>query len=144
LGDGPGLVGDGEAVTICKDMDFQGALRDGARRSAGALGLMLVPAWDFDADDWTHARMAILRGVEGGYAIVRAASNGLVTVSDARGRVLARRPSGAVGYASVVAAVPRGAGNTPYLRIGDAFGWIAGLAGVLLMAWSILAAPRRL
>ncbi|HET9798592.1 MAG TPA: hypothetical protein VFP90_11405, partial [Gemmatimonadaceae bacterium] len=113
----------------------------GAR--AGSLGLMFVPAWDFSADGWLHARMAIMRGVEGGYAIVRAASNGVLTVSDANGRVLAMRPSGRTSYASVVADVPMGTGSTPYLRIGDAFAWIVGAAGVVLAVWSVATVPRQ-
>jgi apolipoprotein N-acyltransferase len=134
IGGGPGLLSAGEAVAICKDMDFQATLRDDARAGPreGGIGLMLVPAWDFGAAGWLHARMAILRGVENGFAVVRAASNGLLTVSDAQGRVIARAPSGTTGYASVVAAVPRGAGPTPYVRFGDAFAWVAGLTGVML------------
>jgi hypothetical protein len=54
-------------------MDFQSTLLSDAFAGAfrGSLTLMLVPAWDFNADGWLHARMAVLRGVEGGYAIVR-------------------------------------------------------------------------
>ncbi len=49
---------------------------------------MYVPAWDFIKDDWLHSRMAILRGVENGYAIVRTARQGALTISDYRGKVL--------------------------------------------------------
>ena len=138
VGDGPGLLDAGESVAICKDMDFQQTLRGDAAAGAraGSLGLMLVPAWDFDADGWLHARMAVLRGVEGGYAIVRAAANGLVTVSDSRGRLLAARPSGKTTYESVVVDVPRGPGATPYVRIGDVFAWVIGVIGLALVAWS--------
>jgi len=120
-------------------MDFQGTLRRDAAAGAraGSLGLMLVPAWDFNADGWMHARMAVLRGVEGGYAIVRAAANGLVTVSDSRGRLLAARPSGKQTYASVVVDVPRGPGATAYVRIGDVFAWMIGLVGLALVGWSM-------
>jgi len=83
-----------------------------------------------------HARMAILRGVEGGYAIVRAAANGLVTVSDAQGRLRGVLPSGRKTYASVVVDVPLGPGATTYVRIGDVFAWIAGLIGLALLGWS--------
>jgi apolipoprotein N-acyltransferase len=140
VGSGPGLLDAGESVAICKDMDFQGTLRGDAAAGArtGSLGLMLVPAWDFNADGWLHARMAIMRGVEGGYAIVRAAANGLVTVSDARGRVLGARSSGKGTYASVVVDVPRGPGATMYVRIGDVFAWIAGLTGLALLAWGLV------
>lgn len=138
VGEGPGLLDAGEAVAICKDMDFQSTLRSDAAAGAraGSLGLMLVPAWDFNADGWMHARMAILRGVEGGYAIVRAAANGLVTVSDAQGRLLGAQPSGRKTYASVVVDVPLGPGATTYVRIGDVFAWIAGLIGLALLGWS--------
>lgn len=138
IGVGPGLLGAGEAVAICKDMDFQRTLRGDA--AAGSLGLMFVPALDFDADRWLHARMAVMRGVEGGYAIARAAANGLVTVSDSRGRVLASRRTRANAYESVVVDVPRGPGGTMYLRIGDVFGWLAALLGLGLVAWSVLRA----
>ena len=142
-GDGPGLLGTGESVAICKDFDFQRTLRLDAAASASASGLalMFAPAWDFGADGWLHARMAILRGVEDGFAVVRAASNGLLTVSDAQGRIRARRPSGVTQYASVIADVPLGTGPTLYVRIGDLFGWLAGAVGVLLVALS-LRAPR--
>ena len=144
VGSSPGLLGGGRAVTICKDLDFQGTLRGDARSAtdAGGMGVMLVPAWDFGADGWMHARMAIMRGVEGGYAIVRAAANGLVTISDAHGRVVTRRASGRDAYASVIADVPMGLGRTPYLRIGDAFAWLAGAAGLLIVLWSATHAER--
>jgi apolipoprotein N-acyltransferase len=104
--------------------------------------MMLVPAWDFHADDWLHARMALMRSVEGGYAMVRAAAGGLVTVSDARGRVIARDGSERDAYASVIADVPMGTGRTPYLRIGDAFAWLAGAAGLLVSAVECCARRR--
>jgi len=140
-GASPGLLGTGESVAICKDFDFQRTLRldAAAGAKAGGLGLMLAPAWDFGADGWLHARMAILRGVEGGYAIVRAASNGLLTISDAQGRVRARHASGSTRYASVIADVPLGTGPTLYVRIGDIFGWLAGAVGLLLVAFSLRA-----
>jgi len=138
IGASPGLLGGGRAVAICKDLDFQRTLRGDARSAtdAGGMGVILVPAWDFNADGWVHARIAIVRGVEGGYAIVRAAANGLVTISDANGRVLASRASGRDAYASVIADVPMGAGHTLYLRIGDLFAWLAGGAGLLVALWS--------
>ena len=143
IGAGSGLLGDGKAVVICKDLDFQATLRRDAADGADAGGVRVVfaPSWDFGADGWLHARMAILRGVEGGYAVVRAASNGLVTVSDAQGRVRTRRASGATRYVSAIADVPLGPGATLYVRIGDVFGWLAGAAGLLLLAMSVRAVP---
>jgi apolipoprotein N-acyltransferase len=145
VGESAGVLGAGRAVAICKDLDFQRTLRSDATAAsnAGGLGMMLVPAWDFHADDWLHARMAMMRSVEGGYAMVRAAAGGLVTVSDARGRVIARDASERDAYASVIADVPMGTGRTPYLRIGDAFAWLAGAAGLLVVLFSAARAKRR-
>jgi len=120
-------------VAICKDMDFPALGRDypGVR-------VMLVPAWDFGVDGYLHSRMAMLRGVENGYTIVRSARNGLLTVSDRYGRVIAQHASGNPGVLTAYA--PLGApGPTLYERIGDSFGWaMCGLA-LLLMALSIVA-----
>jgi apolipoprotein N-acyltransferase len=50
---------------------------------------VLVPAWDFTLDGWLHDRMAVMRGVESGFTVVRAAKQALLTVSHDRGRILA-------------------------------------------------------
>ncbi len=110
-------------IAICKDMDFPGLGRDYAELE---MRMMLVPAWDFRRDGWLHSRMAILRGVEGGYTIVRAARNGLLTISDRYGRVLYQTASSARPYASIVENAPLGTGReTIYGAAGDLFGWIA-------------------
>jgi apolipoprotein N-acyltransferase len=57
-------------LEICKDMDFP---RLSQEYSDDGIGLLLVPAWDFVDDGWLHGRMAILRGVEGGFSIARSA-----------------------------------------------------------------------
>jgi apolipoprotein N-acyltransferase len=143
IGNGPGLLGNGRAVAICKDFDFQSTLRHdvAAAESRGGLEVMAAPAWDFDADGWLHARMAVLRGVEGGYAVVRAAGNGLLTVSDSRGRLRARSASGVGRYASIVVDVPRGPGTTPYAHVGDVFVWLTGGVGLGLLLWSVRVRP---
>jgi apolipoprotein N-acyltransferase len=128
-------------VAICKDMDFPTLGRDypGVR-------VMLVPAWDFGVDGYLHSRMAMLRGVENGFTIVRSARNGLLTVSDRYGRVIAQHASGAPGVLTAYA--PLGApGPTLYERVGDAFGWAMCALALLLMALSLLgrrpAAPQK-
>jgi apolipoprotein N-acyltransferase len=95
-----------------------------------------VPAWDFAVDGWLHSRMAVLRGVEGGFAVARAARGGRLTLSDDRGRILAEADSAAAEVASVLAPVPPGAGGTLHARLGDAFAWLccAVLAGLLALA----------
>lgn len=119
-------------VAVCKDMDFPAL-----GRGYAGIDVMLVPAWDFTEDAWIHSRIAILRGVESGYAIVRSARSGVLTVSDAYGRVTAEAPSGP--QTAYNAEVPLGGpGPTLYARIGDAFGWACAALALLLIGWGAL------
>jgi len=117
------------ATAICKDMDFPGLSRQYAQRGAA---LMFVPAWDFIVDDWLHGRMAILRGVENGFAIARSAKQGLMTITDNRGRVLAQQHS-SVGMATLLGEITVAPELTLYARFGDWFGWIVIISTALLL-----------
>ena len=127
-------------IAICKDMDFPRLGREYSRQD---VRLMLVPAWDFGRDNWQHSRVAILRGVEGGYTIARAAKEGFLTLSDSYGRVLYQAPSTNRPYASLVAKVPVGTGETLYALIGNTFGWLALVLGVALGVAAPAMAARR-
>ena len=118
-------------VEICKDMDFTPLSRDYGRLGAG---LMLVPAWDFVLDRFQHGHIAVMRGVEDGFSIARAARDGYLTVSDNRGRILAETRSNSSSFATLLADVPTTHDSTIYLRFGDWFSWltIAILAGTLV------------
>jgi apolipoprotein N-acyltransferase len=142
-----GLIGGGQAVEICKDMDFERMLRSDMRSDVrgGVVRILAVPANDFIKDDWMHARMAMMRGVENGFALVRSASNGIATVSDAQGQVLASARTYKPGLTVIRAAVPLGPGPTLYTRIGDVFAWVClALAAVLLaMGFAVRNGARR-
>jgi apolipoprotein N-acyltransferase len=127
-------------IAICKDMDFPRLGREYSRQD---VRLMLVPAWDFGRDNWQHSRVAILRGVEDGYTIARAAKDGFLTLSDSYGRVLYQAPSSNRPYASLVAKVPVGTGETPYALVGNTFGWLALILGVALGVVAPTMAARR-
>jgi apolipoprotein N-acyltransferase len=117
-------------VAICKDMDFPPLGREyGAR----GVGLLVVPAWDFDVDGWYHSRMAIMRGVESGYSIARVAKLGLQTVTDTRGRLLVDRVGSADGFVVSEAKVPAAHADTIYGRWGDWFAWVA----IGCLAWTL-------
>ncbi|HWA91343.1 MAG TPA: nitrilase-related carbon-nitrogen hydrolase [Rhizomicrobium sp.] len=137
----PALVlANGTGVEICKDMDFQRMIR--ADEVATHPRLLAVPAWDFGADDWSHARVAVLRSVENGVPMARAARDGLLLLNDRYGRVLAVRKTGG-DFVTLTGDLPldgRG-GNTVYDRIGDAFGWGSVALSLLLLG---LAFSRRL
>jgi apolipoprotein N-acyltransferase len=101
---------------------------------ADGIGLLLVPAWDFILDGWLHGRMAIMRGVESGFTIARAAKQGELTVTDDRGRLLADWNQGGNQFVSISADAPVRHDSTLYVRWGDWFAWtvIAALAFLLL------------
>ena len=127
-----GFLGGAYATQICKDMDFPGTVRSTAEHG---VRLMIVPANDFGRDGWIHARMAIMRGVENGFAVLRSASNGLETVSDAQGRILASAPTSRAGMVTATADVPLGPGPTLYTRIGDVFAWLCAVLSLGVGAW---------
>jgi apolipoprotein N-acyltransferase len=117
-------------VAICKDMDFTPLAREYGR---AGVGLMLVPAWDFTLDRRWHGHMAVMRGVESGFAMVRSAKQGYLTVSDNRGRILAEMTSDAAPFAMLLADVPVTHDDTLYLVLGDWFAWLVlGVLGVVL------------
>jgi apolipoprotein N-acyltransferase len=109
-------------VAICKDMDFTPLSR---KYGKAAVGLMLVPAWDFNMDRGWHGHIAVMRGVEDGFSLVRAAKDGYLTVSDNRGRVVAETRSDAAPFATLLASVPAVHSATVYLLLGDWFAWLA-------------------
>ncbi|RUL75413.1 nitrilase-related carbon-nitrogen hydrolase [Dyella choica] len=119
-------------LAICKDMDFHDIGNAYATRHAQAL---LVPASDFIVDGWLHSRMAIMRGVESGFAIARAAHGGRLTLSDDRGRVVAEASSER-SDAELVGDLPLRETHTLYAQWGDWFAWLNLIA---LAAWLILA-----
>ena len=109
-------------VEICKDMDFTQPSRQYGQAGAG---LMLVPAWDFVGDYIEHGHIAIMRGVEGGFTVVRSAKRGSIYVSDDRGRILAEVKSDAAPFATLLASVPAVHDNTLFQLLGDWFAWVA-------------------
>lgn len=126
-----GWLGNGRAMEICKDMDFPDTIRSDA---AKGIRLMGVPAGDMGIDGWQHGIMSVMRGVEDGYSIVRAAHNGLVFASDAQGRLTALKRDAPTGLTMIVADLPLGSGPTFYTRIGNAFPWLCGLFALALAA----------
>jgi apolipoprotein N-acyltransferase len=108
-------------VAICKDMHFPTLGRSYARDGAQ---LMLVPALDFDVDDRMMAAVTAMRGIEGGYAVARAARHGLSFVSDPYGRIVAEQRSGAATVTLISRAPLALSTQTFYARAGDLFGWV--------------------
>jgi apolipoprotein N-acyltransferase len=121
-------------IEICRDMDYPELARRYANQQ---VGLVLVPAWDQGTgiDAYWHGHLSLMRGVEGGFTMVRDAKNGLLTASDDRGRVLAEEPTRSDGaLVTMLATVPVRHDSTLYQKWGDWFAWIdlVGLAALLL------------
>ncbi|WP_342466480.1 MULTISPECIES: nitrilase-related carbon-nitrogen hydrolase [Sporomusa] len=121
--------GTAAGLAICKDMDFVWPARDYSRQGAG---LLLVPALDFHDDGWLHARIAVLRGVEGNMAVARAAQWGLLTISDSHGRILGMTATDATtGEATLLGRLPAGGGRSLYSLTGDWLAWLCLVATTL-------------
>lgn len=102
--------------------------------------MLIVSASDFVADGWLHGRMAVLRGVEGGFSIVRSANLGILTATDDRGRILAELDT-IMGppFVTLIENVPVRHELTIYSRFGDWFAWLCMAmvsVGLLSSRWS--------
>jgi apolipoprotein N-acyltransferase len=139
VGEQPGIFdfsGVKLGVAICKDLDFPAWSRLYGQHD---VRILFVPAWDFVVDARLHSRMAVVRGVENGFTIARSAQQGLLTFSDAYGRILAEVPSGTQPEALLVREIFPGPGTTFYSRHGDWLGW---MSTVGLLAFLILSRAR--
>jgi len=131
-----GTAGGKWGVQICKDMDFPALSREYGN---DGVGLVVVSAWDFIADGWLHDRMAVMRGVESGFSLARAAKQGLLTLSDDRGRVLAQQLTGGEDFSTLLGSVPVHHDDTLYARWGDWFSWL--MLAVLAVTVAVAVAP---
>jgi apolipoprotein N-acyltransferase len=125
-------------VAICKDMDFIHPALDYGRTG---IDLLLDPAWDFNIDRTWHGHIAIMRGVEGGYAIAHAAKDGFLTATDDRGRILGELRTNSGAFASLLVDVPLRHDQTVFDRYGTWFPWMAGLL-LLAAAGQLFTASR--
>jgi apolipoprotein N-acyltransferase len=122
-------------VAICKDMDFASPAR--LYGEAGT-GLILVPGWDFVVDGSWHGHIAVMRGVEDGFSVARAAKNGFLTVSDDRGSIVGEVSSSSAPFATLLVDVPTAHSSTVYQMLGDWFAWVA----IALLAFVLLQVVR--
>jgi apolipoprotein N-acyltransferase len=123
-------------VAICKDMHFASLGRGFGERDAA---VMLIPAWDFEKDRFYAMNMTKLRGIESGFAVVRASRDGLLTVTDAFGRVVDAAESASLPGTTLITKARVGPRvRTIYTRVGDALGWSC-LVAALLMIGAVVA-----
>ncbi|WP_439815598.1 nitrilase-related carbon-nitrogen hydrolase [Zavarzinia sp. CC-PAN008] len=115
------------ANVICYDADFPALARVAA-------DILLVPGWDWPEVGASHTlKMARLRSVENGYALVRTDFDGQSAAFDRLGRTLASQDTTGPGAHVMVADVQVEGARTLYNRTGEVLGW-ACLAGLLAAA----------
>ena len=126
-------------VAICKDLDFPAMIREYGERG---VTLMLAPAWDFGKDGRLHAHMAVVRGVENGFALARAATDGRLTLSDRYGRIVAEAVTRSDAATVLTANIGLRSGGTFYARSGDVFAWLTVVAAVVLFGFRFFSRSR--
>ncbi|HEY1406319.1 MAG TPA: nitrilase-related carbon-nitrogen hydrolase [Spirochaetota bacterium] len=121
-------------VVICKDMDFPDWIR-----KYSSIDIMLVPAWDFKTDNWLHSRMAILRGVENGFTVIRSAKEGNLTISDSYGKIITEVVYNKADKENVMISgfIPYKS-HTMYSKFGNWFCWL----NLIFLGISILYSVR--
>jgi apolipoprotein N-acyltransferase len=134
----PGLFqynGVRSGTAICKDLDFPDYIN---KYGKDDVNFLCVPAWDFVVDDWLHSRMAVLRGVENGFSEVRAARQGMLTISDYTGKVMYEANCAKGNLAVLFGKVPVVKKNTIYTKFGDWFGVLNLIAALCFTALMLI------
>ena len=125
------------AGAICFDADFPKFIHEAGR---GRAGLLIISPSDWKDIDPIHTRMALVRGIENGCAVVRQTNQGLSAAADAYGRVLASEDFFHTRPSVMVSQVPTHRVRTIYRKVGDLFAWIC--VGVLVV-FAVVAIGQR-
>jgi apolipoprotein N-acyltransferase len=118
------------AVLISQDLDFPDTARELA---ANDVRVVVAPASDWEGSEVIHQRMAVVRGVESGFSLARAARGGMLSANDSRGREIAAREPMHGEDTMATADLPVGSGRTLYSRVDDWFGRLCVAFTILLM-----------
>jgi apolipoprotein N-acyltransferase len=124
------------STAICFDMDFPHLIAQAGR---GKTDLFLAPSNDWREARDTHARMAKMRAIEQGFALVRPTKDGTTLVTDSTGRTLTAVTLDDNRTGLIVVELPVKSRFTLYSVIGDAFGLLCGvgfIAIVLCVVWT--------
>jgi apolipoprotein N-acyltransferase len=125
---------------VCFESIFPDLARDDVRRGATWLVNITNDEWfGLSAALYQHAAMAVFRAVENRVPLARCANTGLTLMIDPWGRVTARAP--VWKPAVVVARLSAPGPSTPYARLGD---WPGVVAGVATCALACMAVARAL
>ena len=99
-------------------MDFLDISKEYGRKG---VDILFVPARDFKGSEKWHSKIALFRGIEQGFSIVRSANEGISTISDYFGRIIEKEESFQVEKSILIGDVPSKRQITLYSRWGDWF-----------------------
>lgn len=128
------------AVVICFDADFPALARGAAQQGAD---MLVIPANDWRAITPLHGEMSVMRGIEGGFGVLRATSNGLSVAATANGVRLASNDSFVSPGTILYADMPMAHRHTLYGQAGDYFANVCIAVLVLLLIAGFWSALRR-
>ncbi len=119
------------ATIICYDLDYTDTARIMTR---GGARLIATPSSDVPSIAVTHYTHLPFRAIENRVSMVKADSRFDSAIIDPWGRVVAKTvdPDGTT-QATLVADIPLGRGDSPWVRYGNWFGWLV-VAGAVVFA----------
>lgn len=116
--------GYGAGALVCFDSIYPSLARDSARDSAEVILISTNDSWyGTSAGVYEHRNQAILRAIENGLPVVRAANTGVSAIIDGKGRIVSELGPLTDGYTS--AEIEIVSTNTVYSCLGDVFAWIS-------------------
>jgi apolipoprotein N-acyltransferase len=122
------------ALAVCYESAFSFLIRSQVAQGADLVAILTNDGWfGTSAGPAQHAAHSVLRAVESGRSVVRAANTGTSMLIRPDGVVVAEQPLDTIGV--VAAALPVGGPPTAYVR----WGWL--LAPLAAGAWVAAAAP---
>ncbi|HEU5299445.1 MAG TPA: apolipoprotein N-acyltransferase [bacterium] len=123
-------------VAVCFESIFPDVSRALVRGGAEILAVVTNDGWFDGAGGGQHAAHAVLRAVETGRWVVRAANTGLTMIVDPAGRIRDRIPPNTEGVLTGTVSLVRA--DPPYARFGDVFAVL-----VLLTVAAVAVPPLR-
>ncbi|MBD3284775.1 apolipoprotein N-acyltransferase [candidate division WOR-3 bacterium] len=126
---------------ICYEAIFPNLTRRFVAKGSRLLCAVTNDVW-FGPDKGSkeHAQMAVLRTVENGVPMIRAANNGISMIVDPYGRVLKKSPLRE--KATLTGEVPQAIGPTIYTRAGFLFSYLALAASAILFLIALIRRRR--
>jgi apolipoprotein N-acyltransferase len=112
-------------------------------RSAGrGISLFLVPALDGKTLTPVHSHMAVFRGIENGYSVLKPTGEGLSIAADYCGRVIAEQNYFTSKERVMLADMPVKSVSTIYSVIGDLFAWLCIIGLIILIVVAVIRRKR--